>query len=149
MAANQDIIPHLNAVLKNKLTGINQYFLHARMLKHMGQVKLADYEYKASIDAMKHADMLVDHILSLGSHPNLQELGKLSIGEGRDQMLQNDLALAENTMEAVKKAISLCQNSKDASSVPLLTRISESQQEHMNTIRMHLGSANPNLKDCA
>ena len=94
--ADPTLIKRLNAVLKNKLTGINQYFLHARMLKHWGDVKLADQEYKASIDAMKHSDMLVEHILSLGGLPNLQELGTLSIGETPTAMLCNDKAHVES-----------------------------------------------------
>src|SRR5580704_17010298 len=110
--ADKELIRHLNAVLKNKLTGINQYFLHARMLKHMGQVKLADYEYKSSIDIMKHSDMLVEHILSIGSRPNLQDLGQLRIGETALRMLQNDLLLSDATLAAIHAAIEATRRTK-------------------------------------
>src|SRR5580692_1836607 len=103
--ADKELTRHLNAVLKNKLTGINQYFLHARMLKHQGHVKLADYEYKSSIDIMKHSDMLVEHILSLGGSPNLQELGKLRIGETLESMLENDIAYSAETLALLHDAL--------------------------------------------
>src|SRR3954470_7729387 len=100
-AKNGELLTYLNAVLRNKLTGINQYFLHARMLKHMGNVRLADYEYKSSIDIMKHSDMLVEHILTLGGFPNLQELSKLNIGQTVADMLQSDLLLSQAAIVAL------------------------------------------------
>ena len=147
MPADKDIIRHLNDVLKNKLTGINQYFLHARMLKHDGHLPMADYEYKASIDAMKHSDMLVEHILKLGGRPQMQSLGRLMIGEQGEEMLHNDLTLAETALVQIEAAIVICQSKGDAASVSLLNRILESQQEHIEFIRRKI--ATHDLKECA
>src|SRR5271156_3863756 len=122
-----EIIPQLNAALKSKLTGINQYFLHARMLKSQGNVQLADYVFKASIDAMKHADMLVERVLSLGGIPNLQELGRLSIGRKSSEMLRNDWALAETALEQITAGIELCESCKDSTTAGLLAKIRDSQ----------------------
>jgi len=135
---SKEIIPHLNAALKTKLTGINQYFLHARMLKSQGNVRLADYVYKASIDAMKHADMLVERVLSLGGIPNLQDLGKLSIGEESGDMLRNDLALAETALLQISSAIVHCEDCKDSVTAGLLNKIRDSQQEHIDFIHTQL-----------
>jgi len=137
-ALDHTTIKHLNAVLKNKLTGINQYFLHARMLKHQGDMRLADYEYKASIDAMKYSDMLVEHILSLGGTPQLQELGTLMIGEKSRDMLNNDLAHIEVTLVELKAAIAYCESRQDAATVGLLNKIRETQQERITFIERQL-----------
>jgi len=142
-----DIIPHLNAALRTKLTGINQYFLHARMLKSQGNVQLADYVFKASLDAMKHADMLVERVLALGGIPNLQELGKLSIGEKSQDMLRNDLALAEGALNEITSAMLHCEKNKDATTAGLLARIRDSQQEHIDFIRTQLNLEK--RKECA
>src|SRR5271156_3707040 len=131
-----EIIPQLNAALKSKLTGINQYFLHARMLKSQGNVQLADYVFKASIDAMKHADMLVERVLALGDIPNLQELGKLFIGKKSGDMLQSDLALAEAALAQIASAMAHCE--KDSAPVALLAKIQASQQEHIDFIHAQL-----------
>jgi len=150
-----EIIAHLNEVLKTKLTGINQYFLHARMLKHMGNLKLADYQYKASIDIMKHSDMLVENILSLGGFPNLQELGKLMIGNTVKSMLSNDLALSETALKQIRLAIALCESKADSktalASLGVLRRIIDGQQEHIDFIRTQLTSLSAQIKqkDCA
>jgi len=144
--ADPTLIKRLNAVLKNKLTGINQYFLHARMLKHWGDVKLADQEYKASIDAMKHSDMLVEHILSLGGLPNLQELGTLSIGETPTAMLCNDKAHVESSSADIETLIALCHGSATAS---LLGKILESQRERIAAINTQLAEITHLKKDCA
>ncbi len=138
--ANQEIIEQLNILLRGKLTGINQYFLHARMLKHHGIVKLADYEYKASIDAMKHADMLVEHILSLGGLPQLQELDSLQIGVEESDMIKNDLAHAQSMLTKLEAAIAVCRSHKDEATSALLTRILESQREHVEFIRSQVNS---------
>jgi bacterioferritin len=151
-APDTDLIKHLNTVLKCKLTGINQYFLHARLLKHQGHVKLADYNYKASIDAMKFSDMVVEHILSLGGMPNLQELGSLHIGETPAAMLANDLVHAESGLSEISAAVSYCKSIGNQSSVELLGRIMDHQQEHVQYLRGQLSSMNLNpnsIKDCA
>jgi len=149
MTADLDLIAHLNAVLKNTLTGINQYFLHARVLKHREHVKLADYEYKISIDAMKHSDMLVEHVLTLGGLPNMQELGRLMIGETMDAMLTNDLAHMETSILRLKTAIAYCESAAHPVTSLLLNRILESQQEHAGFIRSQIPTTHLSRKDCA
>lgn len=136
--ADPQIIALLNTALKNKLTSINQYFLHARMLKHKGNVTLADYEYKASIDSMKHSDMLVEQVLALGGAPLLQELGELRIGETEQQMLKCDLALAEGSLVQLRDAIAFCENRGDKASAALLSRIAASKQENIDFIKSQL-----------
>lgn len=133
-----DIISQLNLLLKSQLTGINQYFLHARMLKHTGIVMLADYEYKASIDAMKHADMLVEHILSLGGMPQLQELGALAIGLDANQMMAGDLAHTEDALQLLATILSEAKSQNDQATIALLERIEESQHEHLRFIRRQM-----------
>ncbi len=146
-SADKDTIRHLNDVLKSKLTGINQYFLHARMLKHAGDVALADYEYKVSIDAMKHSDMLVEHILKLGGKPQMQSLGRLLVGEEREEMLYNDLTLAETSLVQLEAAIVFSRSKEDHATVGLLSKILETQQEHIEFIRCQI--ANLKMKECA
>lgn len=152
-APDRQLIAHLNSLIKFKLTGINQYFLHARMLKHAGNVKLADYQYKASIDNMKHSDMLVEHVLSLGGLPNLQELGRLSIGEDAKSMLANDLALSDSLVAELKAAIAYCEGhpaeKAHFSTIGILRRILESQQEQCDFARTQLTSLSSQQKDCA
>jgi bacterioferritin len=131
MATDPTIIAHLNSALKNQLTCVNQCFLHARMLKHQGQLALADGEYKESIDAMKHSDMLVEHILSLGGLPNLQELGRLMVGETLPDMLACDLKLKENTRTQLQAAIAFCKEKSDEASCHLLGRILQNIEEHI------------------
>ncbi|MDE3060604.1 MAG: bacterioferritin [Pseudomonadota bacterium] len=147
MAADPAMTAHLNAVLKHKLTGINQYFLHARILKHQGDVKLADHEYKASLDAMKHSDMLVEHILSLGGIPNLQELDRLAIGHSARAMLQNDLALLETAQAGLASAMEHAETLNDRASSALLTKIRQTQQERMEFINKQLAALQ--RKECA
>jgi bacterioferritin len=145
--ADNELIQHLNAVLRNKLTGINQYFLHARILKHKGNLTLADYEYRASIDAMKHSDMLVEHVLSLGGIPNLQELGHLMIGDCESAMLHNDLTLAEAALANIKTAIAYSHGKQDLATAGLLGKILAGHQEHIDFITKQINS-NP-AKECA
>jgi bacterioferritin len=132
MQPNKDIIKHLNIVLRNELTGINQYFLHAKMLKHWGFMKLADVEYKESIDEMKHADMLVERILFLGGLPNLQDLDKLMIGETVEEIIQSDLALEYKAHTDLKAAITLCENKEDYVTSHMLEAIQKSEEEHID-----------------
>lgn len=144
---NADIMALLNALLQNKLAGINQYFLHARMLKHKGRLKLADYEYKASIDSMKHADMLVEHILSQGGLPQMHELGQLRIGRDEPAMLRGDLAHAEETLALLDAILEQCRQQKDDVTGALLSRIREGQREQVEFIHSQINSST--AKECA
>lgn len=132
---DKEIIKQLNNVIGGKLVAINQYFLHARMMKHMGFMKLADYEYKESIQQMKYADRLVERVLFLGGIPNLSELGKLNIGEAVDSILKCDLKLEETIIKDLKSAISSCEVKVDSVSTDILHRILENSEEHVLFIR--------------
>src|SRR3954462_13983939 len=113
MRGDADVIRHLNAVLTNELTAINQYFLHSRMFRHWGLRRLADHEYEESIDEMKHADKLITRILFLEGLPNLQELNKLLVGENAHEALQCDLRLEKAAHPLLKEAIAHCENVAD------------------------------------
>lgn len=138
MSAASEVIKHLNVILRNELTAINQYFLHARMLKHMGLMKLADHEYKESIEEMKHADTLVERILFLKGLPNLQNLGKLYIGEDMKEILECDLKLEEKANIDLKAAITYCESKEDYTSADLLHSILKNEEEHVLYIRTQL-----------
>ena len=132
------VIEHLNAVLKNELTAINQYFLHYRMLDHWGVERLAKFEYDESIDEMKHADRLAERILFLDGLPNFQLLGRLKIGETVEEVLNGDLALEQEAIPLLREAIVHCEAVRDFISRDLLKIILESEEEHVDMLEKQL-----------
>ena len=132
MKGDPQVLVHLNKVLKNELTAINQYFLHARMLKNWGLKKLGELEYHESIDEMKHADKLADRILFLEGLPNFQALHKLKVGETVEEILKADLALELEAIPLLKDAIQHCETVRDYSSREIFERILESEEGHVD-----------------
>ena len=138
MKGDPKAIEFLQAQLKNELTAINQYFLHAKMLKNWGLKELAEHEYHESIDEMKHADKLSDRILFLDGLPNFQALGKLKIGETPREILQCDLALELEALQLLKDAIVHCEGVGDFTSRQLFADILDSEEEHIDWIETQL-----------
>jgi len=139
MKGDAKVIEHLNKVLYNELTAINQYFLHAKMLKDWGFKELAEHEHHESIDEMKHADQLIERILFLEGLPNLQQLGKLLIGEDPREIMQCDLKLEMVAIPDLKAGIAHCEQVGDYGSRELLTSILESEEEHVDWLETQLG----------
>ena len=138
MKGDAKVIEFLNKALYNELTAINQYFLHAKMLKNWGLKELADHEYHESIDEMKHADVLAERILFLDGLPNFQALGKLRIGENPVELLQCDLALELDGLPLLRDAIAHCESVSDYVSRKLFADILESEEEHVDWIETQL-----------
>ncbi|MGV8932563.1 MAG: bacterioferritin [Luteimonas sp.] len=138
MKGDAQVIKYLNQALYNELTAINQYFLHAKMLKNWGLHELAKHEYEESIDEMKHADMLAERILFLDGLPNFQALGKLKIGENPKEVLECDLALELEAIPPLKAAIAHCEQVSDFVSRRLFTDILKSEEEHVDWLETQL-----------
>jgi bacterioferritin len=138
MKGEPTIIQHLNAVLKNELTAINQYFLHSRMFGHWGLLRLEEYEKDESIDEMKHADRLIKRVLFLDGLPNLQDLGKLMIGENVQECLECDLKLEVMAHKDLKVAIADSEIAGDYVSRELFASILESEEEHIDFLETQL-----------
>ncbi len=137
MQGDATVLMHLNAVLKNEMTALNQYFLHARMLEHWGVAKFGAYEYGESIDEMKHADMLIKRLLFLGGEPRL-ELDKLLIGNTVQEVLECDLRLEQLAIPQLREAIPYCERVRDFVTRDLFSEILVSEEEHVDFIETQL-----------
>jgi bacterioferritin len=138
MKGDAKVIEFLNKALYNELTAINQYFLHAKMLKNWGLKELAEHEYKESIDEMKHADKLSERILFLDGLPNFQALGKLRIGENPREVLECDLALEYEALPVLREAIQHAESVSDYVSRQLFSDILDSEEEHIDWLETQL-----------
>jgi bacterioferritin len=138
MKGDPKVLEFLQAQLKNELTAINQYFVHYRMFKHWGFERLAKKEYEESIGEMKHADALIERLFMLEALPNLQDLGKLRVGETVIEALRCDLALEQGAQVTLKEGIAQCELSRDYVSRDLLQRILEDTEEHIDFLETQL-----------
>ncbi|MGD9946663.1 MAG: bacterioferritin [Burkholderiaceae bacterium] len=138
MQGDKKVIEWLNKQLKNELTAINQYFLHSRIFGHWGLPGLEKIEYQESIGEMKHADSLIKRILMLGGLPNLQDLGKLNIGESTEEVLRSDLAMERATLDTLKDGIAHCESVSDYVSRELLVEILDESESHVDFLETQL-----------
>ena len=138
MKGDKKVIKYLNDALKHEMTAINQYFLHSRLLEDWGVLKLAKHEYKESIEEMQHADEFIKRILLLGGMPNMQELGKLFIGEDVKEVLECDLKLELDALKLYREAVGYCEEVKDYVSRDLFAKILGEEENHADGIETQL-----------
>ena len=138
MQGDATLIQHLNRLLRNELTAINQYFLHARMCRNWGLKEMGEHEYKESIDEMKHADRLIERILFLEGLPSMQDLNKLRIGQNPKEVLEGDLALEMEAMKDLRETIAYAEGIRDYVSRDLAQSILESEEEHVDWLETQL-----------